>query len=59
MKRLIILLIMVMLLFIIACESNTQQLQNTEQQPYVGGGCGVAPTDDSGNIKQLPMIIKM
>ncbi len=58
MKRLIILLIIVML-FVIACESDTQQVQNTEQQPYVGGGCGVVPVPDGENINQLPMDIMM
>ncbi len=55
MKTKVLLMIMILVLVIAGCsETNTQQ-QNTEQQPYVGGGCGVAPIEDLGDINQLPM----
>jgi len=37
---------------------STQQGQGGQQQPYIGGGCGVAPADDaeesSSDLSQIP-----
>ena len=59
MKRLIILLIIGMLIFIVGCADNISQQESDNPQQYQGGGCGVAPIEDSGNINQLPMEIVM
>jgi len=53
--KIIIILLIIGILFLVGCETNTQQPQTTEQQPYVGGGCGVSPVEDTGNINQLPI----
>lgn len=46
-----ILAILVISVFLIGCASNqagysTYNQQQGQQQPYVGGGCGVAPNGD-------------
>jgi len=44
------------MLAVVGCSgTNTQSTPQPSQNQYVGGGCGVAPTDDSGDIEQLPM----
>ena len=55
MKTITLLIIIILMLVIVGCsETNTQQ-QNTEQQPFVGGGCGVQGSDSDGDMNQLPM----
>ena len=56
----LIILGMLALLLISGCNSGTNyaiptQVQNPNNNQYVGGGCGVSGIDDYGDIKELPM----
>ena len=44
------------MLAVVGCSgTNTQPQYQPSPNQYVGGGCGVAPTDNSGDIGQLPI----
>ena len=56
MKKIITLMVIVMI-FIVGCsQSNERTIQSQPtQQPAVGGGCGVAPSQDNGNVIRIPI----
>lgn len=58
MKTINIILIIgiVLLISMVGCRADAQPTTAQQQQPYIGGGCGVASIDsDEDNINQLPV----
>ena len=52
-KMYVLVLFLVLALLIFGCSPKTQatgyaNYQQQQQQPYYGGGCGVAPADNTG-----------
>ena len=57
MKRTILFLVLVLALLLIGCSKQSDysayNQPNGQQQPYVGGGCGVAPSADYAAMPEI------
>jgi|TARA_B100001971_G_C18154479_1_gene517701 hypothetical protein len=60
-KILVLMVVLVLAVFLVGCQQEPQYTGYAasgqgQQQPYVGGGCGVAPADDTGDAADISSV---
>ena len=56
-EKMKLILTILALLLLIGCtnEVDSQKQLSTAQEPVVGGGCGVAETEETGEVNYIPL----